>query len=75
MHLVGQKVDYFFTTVLVHPPKTPLKMGRTKSVKSKNDLRTISEVVAHWSLQHMDAPCGSKSGLVFLDWCDGGAGE
>ena len=29
-----------------------------------------------WSHQNLDALCGSKSGLVFLDWCDGaGAGE
>ena len=25
-----------------------------------------------WAHQNLDAPCGSKSGLVFLDWCDGG---
>ena len=43
-------------------------------IKSKNDLWTILEVVAHWSLQRMNAPCGSESGLVFLDWCDSGGG-
>ena len=26
-----------------------------------------------WTHQNLDAPCGSKSGLVFLDWCDGAA--
>ena len=25
-----------------------------------------------WTHQNLDTPCGSKCGLVFLDWCDGG---
>ena len=28
-----------------------------------------------WTHQNLDAACGSKSGLVFLDWCDIGVGE
>ena len=40
-------------------------------IKNKNYLQTILEVVAHWSHRNPDALCGSKSGLVFLDWCDG----
>ena len=27
-----------------------------------------------WMHQNLDAHCGSKSGLVFLDWCDGAGG-
>ena len=32
------------------------------------------EVVAHCSLQRMDSPCESKSGLLSLPQCDGRAG-
>ena len=38
------------------------------SVKSKNYFGQF----CFWAHKNLDAPCGSKIGLLSLDWCDGG---
>ena len=42
--------------------------------KQKGSLDNFGQF-CFWAHQNLDAPCGSKSGLVFLDWCDGGEEE
>ena len=49
--LLVKKWITFFTTVLVHSPKNTPKKGSYKKVsKAQMMIRTISEVVAYWSL-------------------------
>ena len=43
----------------------PCRVSKAPSKKTPEKLRTISENIAHWTHQNPDAPCGSKSGLVF----------
>ena len=61
----------FFKVPPKNTPKTHLKRGHTKKCQKQ---KLSSEYFGGSCSLESSTSCGSKSGILFLLWCDGGGG-